>query len=359
MGKKKKVKNNGINLSLKEKEIISKVKKSANHDLKNNYIEEITDLMLETLIDNFNDLNNLINSFSYRLSIELKKIQELKEPMKNISILKELITGINSINALIEFINYSKNYEIQLVYELIDEDIKDIFTIDYSRVENQRIVPYLKEITFKSSKTFRKKILNNVIPFIDDIYNELTETANLIKVDLNMINELINNIPKSDTIEDVFLTYEPVKRDANFINNSIVQINYIYINIKTRFNVSSNKKIEVENSINSATKSIIQDLNHDYSIKLNDDNNFEFKLNVNEDNEIKITSKDNIVKNYSWKELNSLAAKKGYVMDRSNGDHGIWIKRDLNSSSKKIIIIPQGREIGTGLQRKILKDLGI
>lgn len=54
----------------------------------------------------------------------------------------------------------------------------------------------------------------------------------------------------------------------------------------------------------------------------------------------------------SWRDLESLALKKGFVYIRSNGDHGIYKTQD-----KKFLIIPRGRTIGKGLQIAILKQI--
>lgn len=57
-------------------------------------------------------------------------------------------------------------------------------------------------------------------------------------------------------------------------------------------------------------------------------------------------------KHRSWRELNALAIDNGYELDRCNGDHAIYINKD-----GKVVIIPQGRDIGKGLQIAILKDM--
>lgn len=54
----------------------------------------------------------------------------------------------------------------------------------------------------------------------------------------------------------------------------------------------------------------------------------------------------------SYKELNKLANVNGYNYIRSNGGHGIF-----KNSSGRIVIIPQGRDIGKGLSIKIQKAI--
>ncbi|EOU1742889.1 type II toxin-antitoxin system HicA family toxin [Clostridium perfringens] len=54
----------------------------------------------------------------------------------------------------------------------------------------------------------------------------------------------------------------------------------------------------------------------------------------------------------TWRELESMALKAGFVYARSHGDHGIYY--DENG---KILIIPRGRTIGKGLQIQILKQI--
>ena len=58
-------------------------------------------------------------------------------------------------------------------------------------------------------------------------------------------------------------------------------------------------------------------------------------------------------KSRNWKELNKIAKKNGFIHVRDNGDHGIFI----NSDADRTIIIPQGRDIGKGLQIKIMKTI--
>lgn len=55
----------------------------------------------------------------------------------------------------------------------------------------------------------------------------------------------------------------------------------------------------------------------------------------------------------SWKELNKLARKVGFEKSRQKGDHGVF----KSENGSEVVIIPQGREIGKGLQKKIIKDL--
>lgn len=54
---------------------------------------------------------------------------------------------------------------------------------------------------------------------------------------------------------------------------------------------------------------------------------------------------------YCYKELNKIALDKGYSKVRQKGDHGIFRKSDGS-----VVVIPQGRDIGKGLSRRIQKD---
>lgn len=68
-----------------------------------------------------------------------------------------------------------------------------------------------------------------------------------------------------------------------------------------------------------------------------------------------IEEQENIPKEYkhrTWRELNAIAVNRGYKLDRYNGDHAIYM-----NSNGKVVIIPQGRDIGKGLQIAILKDI--
>ena len=58
-------------------------------------------------------------------------------------------------------------------------------------------------------------------------------------------------------------------------------------------------------------------------------------------------------KMYKYQELNKIAEENGFELLRHNGDHGIWSRQEPPAT----IIIPQGREIGRGLQLRILKTL--
>lgn len=56
---------------------------------------------------------------------------------------------------------------------------------------------------------------------------------------------------------------------------------------------------------------------------------------------------------YKYQELNKIAEENGFELLRHNGDHGVWSRKEPFAT----IIIPQGRDIGRGLQNKILKVL--
>lgn len=54
----------------------------------------------------------------------------------------------------------------------------------------------------------------------------------------------------------------------------------------------------------------------------------------------------------SYRELNRLAKEQGFEKVRQRGDHGIFKRLDGS-----LVVIPQGRMVGTGLNLKIQKDL--
>ncbi|WP_304428027.1 type II toxin-antitoxin system HicA family toxin [uncultured Clostridium sp.] len=86
------------------------------------------------------------------------------------------------------------------------------------------------------------------------------------------------------------------------------------------------------------------------------DSIIEFAEDDEEFDEIK-NSCDNIA-DYKYiddyRQLNKLAELKGFKYERSNGDHGIF-KNDKG----RIVVIPQGRNVGKGLSLKIQKSLDL
>lgn len=67
-----------------------------------------------------------------------------------------------------------------------------------------------------------------------------------------------------------------------------------------------------------------------------------------------LATKNRIFTHYKYKELNNIAINNGFILNRVSGGHGIFI-----NDSGKIVVIPQGRDIGKGLQIKILKRIGV
>lgn len=67
-----------------------------------------------------------------------------------------------------------------------------------------------------------------------------------------------------------------------------------------------------------------------------------------------IESKNKIFTHYKYKELNKLATDNGFNLNRVTGGHGIFV-----NDNGLVVVIPQGRDIGKGLQIKILKNIGI
>ena len=61
---------------------------------------------------------------------------------------------------------------------------------------------------------------------------------------------------------------------------------------------------------------------------------------------------DKSFKDRSWREISKVAIENGYILERQSGDHGIFI-----NSIGNVVVIPQGRSIGKGLQIRILKSI--
>lgn len=74
-----------------------------------------------------------------------------------------------------------------------------------------------------------------------------------------------------------------------------------------------------------------------------------FSETVFEDIQIEVSKEFNLM---SWRDLEKKILDKNFELVRSNGDHGIY-----RNPKGHIIVMPRGRDIGKGLQIKILKQL--
>ena len=212
-----------------------------------------------------------------------------------------------------------------------------------SRIVNGKLVPLIIETFAEENESLininfsKEKMLEDVPALYNSnvYYMILNQTFQIMLKNDAVFNSIIE--------EKVYLQALKVYYGSFLYNTP----NELFISLRNKLGTTS--KASMENYVKTL----------DNNEKILNDLNLFFAANDKSEEELKEELSDEVIKSgnkefkyRSYKELNSLAEKKSYVFDRQNGDHAIFVK-----DNGEIVVIPQGREIGKGLQIKILKTL--
>lgn len=258
----------------------------------------------------------------------------------------------------------------------IQDLIKDLFNdlaLELDRRCNEVLIS-------KSLKEFSERITLISKEAINELFKELEETI------LENGKIILENSNTLDQISDVYIEYlrklEIIAYDlASYKSMSVIKhLELIQIDTKNylatliesigieSFDLYKDEmdkyKLNLESLISNNYSKIIHFINYESKLTLGknlntmDDIISLVNRCINEDKDkdkdkIKPTDKQ-VFTQYKYTELNKIAKDNGYHLNRVTGGHGIFINKD-----GKVVIIPQGRDIGKGLQIKILKNIGI
>ena len=358
--KKSKTKNNGINLSSKEKNCIKMLREVLKKDLSNELINNICDDILNTTEENITIFKNDFNSRRKNFDNAFNELYSLKK-ITSLDDLNNINAAINLLNAIIPTSELLVKSIFNDAIEYLDEIIADIYN-DYAekivglRIENDIVVLINKEL-----KKFRNSIINIINPLLDDIFDDFKKFSEHIShFDLNDINDCLENKNKIEELLEIKLAISDTPLKITLVEGFIVEVNSVSIQSKANFKVAYDTIANMENELKEKSNSIFAD--HDIIVK-NNSVDGDFKVELQNDNSIKIKMNNSSGdKNYSWQELNAIAIKNGFIKDRIKGDHGVFKKRFVDSrgiEQERVVVVPQGRTVGLGLQKRILKDLGI
>lgn len=256
----------------------------------------------------------------------------------------------------------------------IQDLIKDLFNdlaLELDRRCNEVLIS-------KSLKEFSERITLISKEAINELFKELEETI------LENGKIILENSNTLDQISDVYIEYlrklEIIAYDlASYKSMSVIKhLELIQIDTKNylatliesigieSFDLYKDEmdkyKLNLESLISNNYSKIIHFINYESKLTLGENlNTMDDIISlvnrcINEDKDkdkIKPTDKQ-VFTQYKYTELNKIAKDNGYHLNRVTGGHGIFINKD-----GKVVIIPQGRDIGKGLQIKILKNIGI
>lgn len=246
--------------------------------------------------------------------------------------LKKLI--VMSDESKIEYLERMKDTDIdeyKRIKPIMDTDIKNF---------DEDIIIYMIEYVERSLYVFAnhvveqyltKSILTMYLENLDrNIKDFLQEFFNSLPLGIKPKNEKeLKNLSEymfEYSIKNIDVVYKSNVIKEFFICDAIEEIDKFSQGITQRMIIAFYN--EFKDLLN---KEIIEDIDE----KIEDNN---------------ITS--NIYKHRSWNDLEREAKNKGYTLKRCHGDHGIYENKD-----GLIVVIPRGREIGKGLQIRIMKRL--
>ncbi len=283
------------------------------------------------------------------------------------------------VNEAIRLSKECKNTSSSLISEKfidfmtpIQDLIKDLFNdlaLELDRRCNEVLIS-------KSLKEFSERITLISKEAINELFKELEETI------LENGKIILENSNTLDQISDVYIEYlrklEIIAYDlASYKSMSVIKhLELIQIDTKNylatliesigieSFDLYKDEmdkyKLNLESLISNNYSKIIHFINYESKLTLGENlNTMDDIISlvnrcINKDKDkIKPTDKQ-VFTQYKYTELNKIAKDNGYHLNRVTGGHGIFINKD-----GKVVIIPQGRDIGKGLQIKILKNIGI
>ena len=325
--------------SKKEKKILIRVKdQTLSKELTTDSINILQDDLIEVTLKYENEFSLLINKsnilLSKILSTDIFDLEFLALVATYISTLNKIQTSeandylaMNYINELYKGLMESN---AQIISEFIQREISDIVITKKSFIEETKAIGlnHLKKI----SKRIKEECLGVSIDTCTQINKSNTEGIKVIlKTQIELCNKKLEQMlfetqkntvkimlvqtdkEVKENIYDAKITYHPILLRINVITGDNIVEKYLYEYISSLGEV--------------------------------DETPYDTRVKVRFNRE----------KDYSYKELNALARERGFVLDRQNGDHGIFIKK--TDFGEITTIIPQGRAIGKGLQLTILKSL--
>ncbi|MGL4990674.1 MAG: type II toxin-antitoxin system HicA family toxin [Sarcina sp.] len=297
------------------------------------------------------------NINKYISSPEVKKY--INEVLKLSQECKSTITDIIS-NKFVDFMTP------------IEDIIQDLFN-DLSREIMRRYEEVYKTTNLSDLKKNLKLISNDEIhKLYEDIENEILSSGKII-------------LEKSNTFDDIYTIYNNYLTDLekvvmkaakfkilaiinhlefiqldtkNYINNIVQSISKeafdLYSEEMDRYFLDTQSFVNNNNLImKDYLKKQTEILDTDKLIDIDDIIKTFDSWILKTDEEIK-ESKNKIFTHYRYQELNKLAQDNGYMLTRVTGGHGIFI-----NDTGLVVVIPQGRDIGKGLQIRILKSIGL
>lgn len=245
----------------------------------------------------------------------------------------------------------------------IEDIIKDLFDDLYKEV----MVRYSEIYSSKDFKTLKKNINLVSAQEVHSLYKNLEEQilesgkiilekSNTLDAVYDIYNKYLADIGKialdasNLKILAVINQIELIQIDTkNYINNLVQSISIeafdLYSENMDRY------FLDIQSFINNNNTVMLEHIKND---KKNQEFLDSFDNWANENKKDILESKNKIFTHYKYKELNKIAINNGFVLNRVTGGHGIFV-----NEKGLVVVIPQGRDIGKGLQIRILKSIGI
>lgn len=264
----------------------------------------------------------------------------------------------------VEFTEYILNATNDLVDEFLNRMIK--CDTAFENKVNSKLKKYREEIydsllskvnEFVESKVpfedfedrFTEHLTKHQLEILDYLHDGYIEVGNGI-IDSCQLDNLMNNFVNgiSNKLKQLVIMSPTEIFHSRLATRATTATRVVEVNVKHLLQCANANVNDVMYNYYTTFSGILVDvfrrILYDKEI-----NNIEFETTK------VIEEQENIPKEYkhrTWRELNAIAVNRGYELDRCNGDHAIYV-----NSNGKVVIIPQGRDIGKGLQIAILKDI--
>ncbi|EOU1756433.1 TPA: hypothetical protein I9093_002912 [Clostridium perfringens] len=251
--------------------------------------------------------------------------------------------GVTNIKKLILMSDEDKAEYLQRVKSVDIDQYKRIEPIVNEKVENfnEDIILYIIEYVERNLYEYVNYVLEQYLTkSILTIYLEKLDRS--IKI---FIQEFFDDLP---------FGIKP-KNENEFKNLNEYMFEYSIKNIDVVYNSNIIKEFficeaveEIDRFFVDVTQKMIIAFYSEFKDLLDND----LRKNLDKNTKKDCYKNSNVYKHRSWNDLEREANNKGYTLKRCHGDHGIYENKD-----GLIVVIPRGREVGKGLQIRIMKRL--
>lgn len=280
----------------------------------------VKEALYDSFLDTYSEIENISSNFSNMYCTVTNDSEYVEEYCDVIDkmLSSEITDRIKILKDLKE--------EDKILYNIISRDV----LADNLTITEEKVYRSLEDYIVFKSKELLEVFRDTIIEASREIHNQIVDSY------------------KRDSVNAIIITLE----SQCYLNNLKVDFDRL-----RKYTELFCKEAFPENQIKYIVDQVI-----DYSIVEHFDATskkiYEDGMNILKSRLVKLNFEEVELKKafehtlLSWKELEQKILNNNFSLVRQNGDHGIY-----KNASGQVIVMPRGREIGKGLQIKILKQL--